>query len=168
MNDNLLPAELERRLVPSLVADDEYYPENEYSKQKELAIKDQIIQLNGELEPWQSEVARRTAYGETPNALSKTLKKSHKLIVGCLNMHTTQQVIALWQAVIVYQQGPNEAQRKNMLWRIAIDNEKADPKEATKAINAINAMEDNKRGIGNNKIEIVINNETMPRTALDG
>jgi len=55
-----------------------------------------------------------------------------------------------------------------MLWRIAIDNEKTDPKEATKAIAEMNRMEAEKNGKTRPNIEIIINNEMLPRTSLDG
>ena len=167
MSHELLPSITGTR-TPLVVVDDKYYPDNEYSKQQEFALKEQILTLTKTVEPWEAETARRFAYGETANAITKVTKKQHKLVIACLNMQAVQDLIALWQAVIVYQQGPNEMQRKNMLWRIAIDNEKLDPKETIKAIAEMNRMEDSKRGVGHNRIEIIINNETMPSTALDG
>lgn len=167
MTQELLPASMSIR-TPTVVVNDPYYPDNEYSKVKEFELKAQILTLTQMLEPWEAEAARRTAYGETMAAISKVTKKQHKLVNACLNMQSVQDLIALWQAVIVYQQGPNELQRKNMLWRIAVDNEDKDPKGCIKAIAEMNRMEDNKRGVSHNRIEIVINGETMPSTDLDG
>ena len=168
MDNELEVISFERVLTPSLVVDDIYYPDNEYSKKKECALKEQIASIAAEMEPWEVEVARRYAYGETVNALIKSLKKNSAKITACLNTHKTQEIIALWRSVIIYQQGPNEAQRKNMLWRIAIDNEKTDPKEATKAMAEMNRMEAEKNGKTRPNIEIIINNEMLPRTSLDG
>ena len=95
MDNELEVISFERVLTPSLVVDDIYYPDNEYSKKKECALKEQIASIAAEMEPWEVEVARRYAYGETVNALIKSLKKNSAKITACLNTHKTQEIIAL-------------------------------------------------------------------------
>lgn len=167
-HDKNLPTEFQINHTPLVVAEDEYYPPNEYSAQKEFEIKTQIVQLSKDMEPWQANACKRYAHGDAINAISKDLKKSFGRVKTALSEHNAMLVVELWRAVITYQEGPNEAQRKAMLWRIARDNEKCAPKEARGAIEAINRMIEAKNGRTGNRIEIVINNELLPRTKLDG
>ena len=99
MSHELLPSITGTR-TPLVVVDDKYYPDNEYSKQQEFALKEQILTLTKTVEPWEAETARRFAYGETANAITKVTKKQHKLVIACLNMQAVQDLIALWQAFL--------------------------------------------------------------------
>lgn len=167
-HDDKLPTEFQSNNTPLAVVEDQYYPPNEFSRQKEHELKGQIVELSKELLPWEIKACKRYANGDSINAIAKDLKKSFGATKSALSAHVAQQVVELWRAVHIYQEGPNEAQRKNMLWRIAVDNEKEAPKEARGAIEAINRMIDSKNGRTGNRIEIVINNELLPRTKLDG
>lgn len=153
--------------LPDPLATDDYYVLNDHFLIKEMEVRNLIADAVLELDPWESEFARRYANGETINALYKAFNKTQKTLKQVTEKPHFLQVVHLWQHLKILQDGPNELLRKQMLWRIAKDNEKTDPKEATKALVAINAMENEKRGIGSNKIEIIINNEMMPRGALD-
>lgn len=167
MTDLKLPSTFDLEHRPLAVVEDRYYPENELSARKEHELKKQIVELSKDFEPWQAKACQRYAYGEGITSVASNVKRANGVVKKWLDSYAAQQVLALWHAVQVYQQGPNEAQRRNMLWRIALDNEKEDPKEARGAIAELNRMDDAKRGIGGNKIEIVINNELLPRTKLD-
>lgn len=167
MSEMMLPSEFELKATPSAVVDDEYYPENEYARQKEIELKGQIVELAQDLKAWEVNACKLYADGESINAIAKKINRSHKVTRELLETFKCQQIVQLWRAVLIYQSGPNEMQRRNMLWRIAIDNEKGDPKEARGAIAELNRMDDARNGRTGNKIEIVINNELLPRTKLD-
>ncbi len=153
--------------LPEPLANDDYYVLNDHFLQKEIEVRNLIAEKAKELVPWEAEFARRYANGETINALYKAFNKTQKTLKKVTERMDFMELVHSWQHLKILQDGPNENVRKQMLWRIAVDNQKCDPKEAIKAIAEMNRMADSKRGIGGNKIEIVINNELMPRGALD-
>ena len=153
--------------LPAPLDNDPYYVLNDHFLKKEMEVRDLISQKARHLTPWISEFARRYANGETINALQKTLHKTRRDLNAVAESLEFMEVVHLWQHLKILQDGPNELLRKQMLWRIAVNNEMDDPKEATKALAELNRMEDRTRGIVGNKIEIIINNELMPRGALD-
>lgn len=93
-----------------------------------------------------------------------------------VNSPQGQRLLGMLQYHLTLIEGPNLAQRRNMLWRIAKDAETVDPKVSIKAIDSLNKMtyteyeqenpKDGLAGAGTN-IQIVINQELMPRGELD-
>jgi len=73
-------------------------------------------------------------------------------------------------------EGPNEALRRNMLWRIAAKEELTDPKTSIKAIEALNKMHFQDKQLKNpdagghhqpQQVTININQQILPKGALD-
>lgn len=73
-------------------------------------------------------------------------------------------------------EGPNEALRRNMLWRIAVKEEEPDPKTSIKAIEALNKMHFQNHQIKNPdaggnqpppQVTININQDILPKGPLD-
>jgi len=97
--------------------------------------------------------------GHTAAWVSKHIKSSmgQKLIA----------LLAYYQEAI---DGPNEAQRRNALWRVAVNNEEIAPKNTISAIAELNKMDnigkEAQAGISTGDINIVINQQ-LSRTALD-
>ena len=168
MAAELVPHEIDRDLMPECLSEDEYYVLNDHFVRQEIKVKEEITLAAQSFEPWINEFARRYAAGETINSLVKPLKKNRADLNRLLDKAPFVRLVHLWQHLNVMMQGPNEIVRKQMLWRIAVDNEKGDPKEATKAIAELNRMEQSARGLNGNSINIIINNEVLPRGALDG
>ena len=105
--------------------------------------------------------------GTTPSTVSRiTNSDDGKKLLQLLNYHQ------------IMLEGPNLAQRRNMLWRIATTEEHVDPKTSIKAVEALNKMttqdweRDNPEQAGAAKggtapVIININQDTLPRGALD-
>ncbi|GAG79689.1 unnamed protein product, partial [marine sediment metagenome] len=68
--------------------------------------------------------------------------------------------------------GPHIAQRNNMLWRIALANELDQPKTSIAAIAELNkvdlAFREMETGASQKAPVVIINQEALPRTVLDG
>jgi hypothetical protein len=105
--------------------------------------------------------------GTTQNTVSKILNSDNgKKLLQLLNYHQ------------IMLEGPNMAQRRSMLWRIATTEELVDPKTSIKAVEALNKMtmqdweQKNPEQAGAAKggtapVVININQDTLPRGALD-
>ncbi len=97
--------------------------------------------------------------GRTATWIAKNLKTVPALRLIAL--------LAYYQEAI---DGPDEAQRRAMLWRISVNNETAQPKVSISAIGEMNKMENIGKealnALTSGDINIVINNN-LSRTALD-
>ena len=110
--------------------------------------------------------------GIATSAIALELKVSAGSINRAINTDAGQKLIAL---LAYYQEaidGPNEAQRQAMLWRIASNSETVDPRTSIASIGELNKMS----GIGkdakeNSEASTTVNitiNQQLTRTALDG
>lgn len=161
----IILSEASREMIPEAIRADDYYAANDQSVQQEYRIKEEIAALAQDMEPWQVQVARLYARGESQNSIAKHLKKAQESISKALKTLPVQQLTHYYVHLQIYQDGPNEALRKKMLWRIAVDNEKADPKESIKALAELNRMVQNNRSSGG--FNIVINGVNLAKGPLD-
>jgi hypothetical protein len=168
MDNEIILADISPNQVPEALTNDRYYVGNAECARKETEIKEEIYAIAKDMDPLEVEFSRRYAGGETVNALQKTLKKTRRDLNQFLETARVVRLIGYFQHLNLYMEGPNQIIRRNMLYRIAVDNEKLDPKETIKAISELNKMDQSARGTSSSDINIVINNETMPRGNLDG
>lgn len=148
--------------------DDKYLPQNSSYEKRVGRVQQDILTLAEDMQEWQVEFARRYANGESKTKLCKELKRCDKTIKKFLGTAKAQILIQYFKLLLDVESGPTEAVRKNMLYEIALDNQKEDPKEATKALAELNKMDANKNtGVvgGNITINIV---DTLGKGALDG
>jgi hypothetical protein len=64
-------------------------------------------------------------------------------------------------------EGPNLEQRKRTLWEITQDNQHDEPKTSISAIQEMNRMDGIGKDTKDTKIEVTINNQLLPKGALD-
>lgn len=166
-NTKLIPAEIDPNLMPEALRNSAYYSGNDESVQLEMAVKHEILELQKDLAPWQAEIAKRYAKGASIRALAREMNRTQREISQLLDRISVQKLVHHWQHLEVLRDGPNEIQRRHMLWRIAVDNERKDPKEATKALAELNRMAAPKQGGTGNTINIVITHANLQRGALD-
>jgi hypothetical protein len=109
--------------------------------------------------------------GVSTTEIAKELKIGYATISKVIKSESGQKLIAL---LAYYQEaidGPQEAQRRHMLWRIAANNEEIAPKVTISAVAELNKMDnigkEAQANIQTGDINIIINNQ-LSRTALDG
>lgn len=169
MENTLITDEIKRDLMPDTLQNDVYYVANDKFVQRQLTVTDEIAELARQMVPWKAQLSRLMAEGDNQAQCAKKLKKSQKLVGKAQDEAPVVRLISYWQHLSWLQDGPNELQRKNMLWRIAVDNEIEDPDVARKSISELNNMANPKNGSnGGQVIQIVINNEVLERGVLDG
>ena len=147
--------------------DDKYLPQNSSLEKRVGRIQNDILYIAEGMDPWQIEFCRRYANGEAKTKLAKELKKADKTINKFLETTKAQLLVQYYKLLTDVESGPSEAVRKNMLYEIAVDNQKLDPKESIKAIGELNKMDSNKNqggGMGNITINIA---DTLSKGALD-
>lgn len=167
-NAQLVPAEIDPNYVPEALRNSVYYVGNDESVQLEMAVKAEILDLQKDLDPWEAKAAKMFAAGQSIRAIARDLNKRQGIVSEALDKVSVMKLVHHWQHLEVLRDGPNEILRKQMLWRIAVDNERKDPKEATKALAELNKMAAPKHGaVGGNTVNIVISHATLQKGALD-
>ena len=157
---------------------DRHNPANDgYMKEVEHAQR-MLMSLRSHLRPKQVNILKSVFLGRNyvqaaadNHASPSTVSK----LVNSVNGSRLLQALQHHQALL---DGPQEMQRRSMLWRIAVDSERVDPKTAIKAIDSLNKMaqqqweKDNPdqhlpNGTAAGGVTIVINQELLPRGSLD-
>ena len=161
----IILSEASREMMPETLCADDYYVANDHYVQQEWRLKKEIADYAAEFEPWEIESAKRHASGENNAQIGRALGKSRNTISAALKHPRLQKLVHFYVHLRIYQDGPNELLRRNMLWRIAAANEKTDPKEATKALAELNRMAQSHRGGGG--FNIVINGMELKKGPLD-
>lgn len=166
-NTQLVPADIDPNFVPEVLRKSVYYSGNDESIQLEMAVKSEIMDLQKDLEPWEARAAKMFAYGSSVRTIAKEMGKRQANIAEALDKLSVMRLVHHWQHLEVLRDGPNEALRKQMLWRIAVDNERSDPKEATKALAELNKMAAPKHKGAGNTVNIVITHANLQKGPLD-
>jgi hypothetical protein len=160
-------------MTPDGVDPAKYHPANDaYSKELAQA-QAHIVHLTTKMKPKNVQIVKERHKGHTSKQISIDLKTSPAQVAKIMQSELGQK---LQRALIEYQmqlEGPTLNTRQGMLWRIATDNEEDTPKVTISALGEMRAQDrdawDRENGGGNQNtvVQIVINNETMPRGELD-
>ncbi len=164
MDTDLLPLDV----APQL-ADDIYHYANDKFVQRAVQLKHEIATSITALGKEDRYIAKEIAKGTAVREISENINRTQSFVTKhAQNLHV-KDVIVLMQHYELLLDGPMEFQRKNMLWRIAVDNEKKSPKSAIDALDKLNKMNKSYAMEGNTSqpINIVINNANLPRGVLD-
>jgi len=139
-------------------------------------LKRAIIQRSDTMRPAQIKAVKLRHQGYTNIVIAEKLGKKPANISSLLSNPRCKELLALLRYLALALEGPADAQRRAMLWRIAEANEQDDPRCAISAIAELNRMHHNDRqlealltsGVGSNRIEIVVSSPALARTTLDG
>jgi len=169
---DLVPYDSE--LIPPEFLLDDFHPANdEYLRQQELVQK-KLVSHSQNMKPNHVKAVKLHFKGLTNVEIAEKLSLAESTVSQIINRDDAKRLKALLAYYQIGIEGPNEAQRKNMLWRMAIVNEAERPTVSKECIAELNRMDNaakqldlTKQG-NNNTINIVINNDILPRGALDG
>lgn len=139
-------------------------------------LKRAIIRRSDTMRPHQVAAVKLRHQGYNNQAIAEKLGKKPASISSLLSNDRCKELLALLRYLSLALDGPADAQRRAMLWRIAEASEEDDPRCAISAIAELNRMHHNERqlqalltqGVGSNRIEIVVSSPALARTTLDG
>jgi len=158
----------EIELITANDKDDKYLPINSSYEKRVGRIQTDILYIAESMEPWKLDFCRRYAGGEAKTKIGKDIHKADRTINTFLNTAPAQLLVQYYKLLLDVEAGPTEAQRKSILYEIAIDNQSLDPKETIKAISELNKMDSDKnQGGGLGTINITISSD-LPKGPLDG
>lgn len=116
-------------------------------------------------------VARGIHADETPKDIADRLKIRLATVYSIRKRQDVQDLLDILRHLAALIEGPNLALRKHMLWRIARANEDGEPNvtiQAVKELNKIDGAYPVQAIQPPATVNVTINQEAMPRTALDG
>jgi DNA-binding transcriptional regulator YiaG len=160
------------QLPPELLLDDDHPTADAYI-QNAQNVQRMIVATSALLKPSQTRAIKMAYKGVKNKDVAKELGVNAQTVANWLALPNAKKLLALLGYYQVTLDGPNEAQRRHMLWRIARANEGIEPKTSISALGELNKMTmtdyDRKNAnTSNQPITIIINQDQLPRTALDG
>lgn len=165
INTDLLP--------PEYLLDSDNPANDQYLRQIE-DIKRLIVAQSAIMRPTQIEIVKKRHLGKRTKDIAAEVELSPVSVSRSMKDPKAQRLLALLSHLTLLMDGPREAQRRNLLYRIATRNELTDPRVSIAAVAEINKMSHQGQvlakgggGGSGNVVQIVINNETFPRGALD-
>ncbi len=165
-NKDIILSEASRELMPKTLQNSLYYAGNDQFVQAEYELKKEIASYCNEFEPWQVEFARRYSSGEPIEHIAESLKLYPKKLREFTREDGGKTLINYFVHLRILQDGLPIRVRQAMLERIAIDNEKENPKESIRAIEALNRMQQAQKAGGG--FTVIINGVDLKKGALDG
>ena len=168
----LIPQKQDQLLPPEMLLDENHPANDEYLK-KVRRIEQWLVYESTKVKPKHLAIIKAWAAGQKQKIIAEQQGISAQTVCRVVNTAQGQKIIALLAHLVQLLEGPQEAQRRAMLWRIAQDNELDSPRTAITAIEAINRMDlahyDQQRDeMGNTPmVNITINAAELPQTVLD-
>ena len=158
-------------LPPDLLLDSAHPASGEFLRNLEM-IKKRIVDASCGMWPIHIEVVKLAHSGKKTAVIASKLDLHPKTVRNTLKSPDARRLSALLAYLSLANEGPRVAQQRHMLWQIAVDNRESDPRVSIAANAEITKMRHQRevleKGLTDgNKIEIIINNETLPRTVLD-
>ena len=160
--------EMTEEQLPIELLNDPAHPQNDQFYQSLNQIKRAILHQSAILRPIQVNAAKAALSGITHVKIAKKLDVHPQSVGKYLRdpgVKRLQELIRHMQHML---DGPTNEHRKNILYRIAIDNEHQRPSVSVSAIDMINKMSGGyDQQAPNNTVNITINNELLPKGELD-
>jgi hypothetical protein len=151
---------------------DRAHPENDQYMKGVEHIQRQMMATSNLLRPKQVNILKTLFTGENYTETAKRHHTTGQTVSRLAKSPNGSRLLSLLSYHLKMIEGPNEAQRRGLLWRIAIDNEKQRPNTSIAAVESINKMQFQEKqiesGTTGNVVQIIINPEHFPRGALDG
>jgi FixJ family two-component response regulator len=154
-----------------------HHPANDAYIQSVNHIQRRLITASKLLRHKQVQILKAVFTGKNYAEVARQLGTSSQTVSKLVNSPQGNDLLQLMQYHQMLLEGANTAQRRNMLWRIAVAEEKIDPKTSIKAVAELNKMayqewESKNPNAGGQKqqvaVQININQQQLPRGALDG
>ena len=168
----LLPQKQDQILPPEFLLD-ENHPANDAYLQKVRRVEQWLVFESTKVKPKHLSIIKAYAAGQKQKIIAEQQGVTPQTVSNVVNKETSQKILSLLAYHLQLLEGPQEAQRRAMLWRIAQDNEHDSPRTAITALEAINRMDlahyDQQRDqMGHTPmVNITINAAELPQTVLD-
>ncbi len=172
--DHMTPITIEDTNLPEEYLLDEGNPANDKYIQDTTFLEQQIMHVQRAMRPRHVQICKHIHTGTNNIEIADKLHISTATVSKIKNSPLGKRLLSLLAFYQVHKDGASHAQRRNMLWRIAVDNKENRPATAISAITELNKMDATaaaldlqSQGLGTGKIEIHINQDQFPKGQLD-
>lgn len=157
-----------QKYLPPEVLLDEYHPANTTFFKNIRQLEQALVAASQAAGSATTTVAKMNLRGVTNADIADELGFKREKVARLLRSPEGKKLKTLLYYLQHLREGPNIEQRKRTLWEIAAKNQEEDPKTSISAIQEMNRMD----GVGKEKIDqninVTINNQLLPKGALDG
>ena len=157
-------------LPPEMLLDADHPANDKYIRDTEQ-IQRQIMHQSALLKPKHTQMVKRYFAGQMISTIAEALDCHPATVSKNIGTPSAKRLLALLYHLAAAIDGPNEAQRRAMLWRIAVKAEDDHPPTAIQALNAFDRMDttaaNKSAGPASTTININIDQATLPKTTLD-
>lgn len=178
-NTDLIPDEEDALLQAPSDFLDEHHPENDQYIKGVEHIQRQIMHVNKQLRPKQVQILKTVFSGLNYTDTAKEHGTTRTTVSRLVKSTNGSRLLSLLHYHLKLIEGPNEAQRRSMLWRIAAREEINNPKTSITALGELNKMHNFAKQLDQNAelanspnskaptVIVNINQATMPKGSLD-
>ncbi len=159
----------DRQLAAPEMLLDRYSPENDVYYRALDHLRAFAVNLTARMRPKHVHIVRGHHQGRSNSEIAAEVGVSGNTVSRVLGQKDAQELLKTLRQIAIQIDGPNLAHRKHVLWRIVVDNEVHDPNIAIQALKELNKVEGAypTQAPTPPQVNIVINQEQLPRTALD-
>ncbi len=150
-------------------APDPYHPDSDEYVRKDARLRAAMASHAKHMNPKAVQAVKMYAKAVPISKIANTLGVTPPTVRNYVNSKAACELLQYIRHYAAHLEGPTIEHRKNILYRIIVDNEKSKPQVAMNAVDMLNKMDGSyvKEEEKSNVINIQINNELLPRTALD-
>jgi len=169
--DTQLITTYDDQLIPPQLLLDEHHPANDEYLKNIKHIERAVVSAQSKLKRTHVHMVKARLHGESVIAIAERYNVTPQTVSAAVNKPNAKKLAALLSHHQLAIEGPTNAQRANMLWRIAKDTEQNQPRTAITAVDTLNKMTlaayEQKANNQSPTINIQINQQNLPKTALD-
>lgn len=161
-------------LLPTEFLLDETHPNNQSFLQTLKKIDAEIRGLTYGLTGKEIQSSIMAYRGDSPAEIAAAIKITRQTVYKWRKKTVFKKLIALYAYREQFSATPTQAMKENLLWEVANKNKNMNPSVAVAAVRELNNMEtvrhereDRLKGLMGTQTSIIINPQTMPKTALD-
>lgn len=161
---------IDSELLPAEYLVDPYSPVGDKFFQRLELLRKQIVAASADLvRDKHIEVVKLHFIGRSRAEICEETGYVSGTVGQILKRDDARRLLNLMRLLSLTESGPTEMQRKDLLWRIAVDNEKKDGRLAVAAIGEINRMEGTGSVIGGDGkvLQVIVQNNVLAKGPLD-
>ena len=160
----------DRRVMPPELLVDKNNPANDTYYQSLRGLRSLAVAQATRMRPMHVQVVRLHQQGVRSVEISKKLQVTQATVSRTLKRFDSRELLQILQHLAHLTEGPNLEVRRNMLWRIAHQNESMEPNTAISALKELNKLDGaypEQTQQLNQNLTITINQNLFPKTDLD-
>ena len=154
-------------VLPAECLIDAYHPDNSEFMKSVNHMKQLVVVASAKCRPRHVKAAKMHMDGKSNIQIAEAIGFKPTTVSIIIHRKEVQELIALLRHYSGLWDGPTAQHKKRILWEIAQDNQKTDPKETRGAIDLLNKMDGIYTQKIDHEIKVTIDSGTFKHSVLD-